>query len=204
MPRTGRLAQAAAVTHNIDQHVGLIAKQVQKSLRDAETRQLAVKIVSNRVDYRPARPGGTKVPMVEAWGQWFRIPDRSLSKPCPPRNDLCEIELIWNFVVENCRYVFDTTEIDVFTTAQHTLSAGGGDCDDMTVLFAALLKSVGFYVKARVISTPDNPNEWVHIYPMVGVPKSDPKQWITLDCTVTGAVPGWEYDNIAKTRDYNM
>jgi hypothetical protein len=203
MARTGRLAQSRHVTHNIDQHVGLIAKQVRKSLADAETRQLAVKIVSGKVEYRSAKPGGSKVPMVEAWGQWFEVPEENL-KPCPPRNDLCEVELIWNFVVKNCRYVFDTTDVDVFTTAEQTLKAGGGDCDDATVLFAALLKSVGFYVRARVISTPDNPDEWVHIYPLVGMPKSSPSHWLPLDCTVTGALPGWEYESIAKTRDYDL
>jgi hypothetical protein len=201
MARTGRVPQSQHVTHNIDQHVGLIAKQVAKSLRDAETRQLAVKIVSNKVEYRAARPGGSKVPMVQAWGDWYLVQEVA---SCPPRNDLCEIELIWNFIVRNCRYVFDTTDVDVFTTAQLTLEAGGGDCDDMTVLFAALLKSVGFQVRARVISTRDNPHEWVHIYPMVGIPKDSPSKWLPLDCTVTGALPGWEYENIAKTRDYAL
>jgi len=201
MARVGRVPQSRHVTHNIDQHVALIAKQVQKSLRDAETRQLAVKIVSNKVEYRPARPGGTPIPMVQAWGDWYPVEE---VRSCPPRNDLCEIELIWNFVVRNVRYVYDTTNVDVFTTAEATLEAGGGDCDDMTVLFAALLKSVGFQVRARVISTPDSPDEWVHIYPMVGISKDNPTQWMPLDATVTGALPGWQYDHIAKIRDYDL
>jgi len=203
MPRLGRLPQSRHVTVNIDQHVGLIERQLKKSLADAETRQLAIKIVSGKVVWRSPRKGAAEVPMVEAWGGWYNVPEDNL-KPCPPRVDLCEIEMIWNFIVENCRYVFDTTNVDVFSTAQATLEAGGGDCDDATVLFAALLMSVGFQVKARVISTPDSPDEWVHIYPLVGLPKAGPKHWIPLDCTVTGSQPGWEYDQIAKVRDYNF
>lgn len=172
-----------------------------KSLADAETRQLAVKIVSSRATWRKPNPGAEEVPMVEAWGDWYLMPPYP---PCPPREDLCEIEMIWAFVVMNVRYVFDTTNVDVFSTTQATLEAGGGDCDDMQVVFASLLMSVGFTVKARVISTPDNPDEWVHIYPLVGFPKTNPKHWIPLDATVTGSQVGWEYDHIAKVRDYNF
>jgi hypothetical protein len=39
---------------------------------------------------------------------------------------------------------------------------------------------------------------------MVGCPKDKPKQWIPLDITVNGAYPGWQYEGIGKTRDYEM
>lgn len=195
--------QRILTTSNIDQHVGQIARQLHKSLDDAETRQLAVKIVSHKVKWRSERTGGPELPMVEAWGEWFYWGDPS-AQPCPPRVDLCEIELIWNFVVSNCRYVYDITNVDVFTTAEQTLKAGGGDCDDSTVLFGALLMAIGFSVRARVISTKESPNEWVHIYPMVGIPKDNPTQWMPLDCTVTAALPGWQYESVAKIRDYEM
>jgi hypothetical protein len=189
------VAQRTLVTHNINQHVGLIIGQTKKSLKDAETRQLAVKIVSDKTTLR----NGT--PMIKAWGQWFKADHLAT---CPPRVDLCEIESVWNFVVQNVRYVYDTTNVDVFVTAEETLDAGGGDCDDFTILFAALLMSIGFQVRARVISTPEAPNEWVHIYPLVGIPKDNPTDWMPLDATVTGSKPGWEYEDIAKTRDYNF
>lgn len=78
------------------------------------------------------------------------------------------------------------------------------NCDDATIAFATLLGSLGFRVAARVISTNDDPNTWVHIYPLVGCSKDDPRKWIPLDITVDGAKPGWEYGNIAKSRDYMM
>jgi transglutaminase-like putative cysteine protease len=77
-------------------------------------------------------------------------------------------------------------------------------CDDQTILLAALLKSIGFFVKGRVISTRDNPDEWVHVYAVVGMPKDNPKKWVPLDPTFSGATPGWQYPGIAKYVDYDL
>ena len=38
----------------------------------------------------------------------------------------------------------------------------------------------------------------------VGLPKDNPTGWVPLDITVSGAVPGWEYEEIAKYRDYML
>lgn len=76
------------------------------------------------------------------------------------------------------------------------------NCDDAAIAFATLLGSIGFRVLGRVISTSKDPNAWVHIYPLVGVPKEDPKQWIPLDITVEGSTPGWEYEDIGQYVDY--
>jgi hypothetical protein len=187
-------------TNSIDEHVGVIKQQVTKSLKDPETRQLAVKIVSDRVQW--VKRGGKDVPVLRAWGQDFKPAG---GKECPPRVDACEITKVWNFLTANCRYVFDVTYVDTFATLQYTLDAGGGDCDDATIAFAALLGSIGFRVAARVISTQAAPEQWVHIYPMVAIPKDgQPEGWVPLDITVTGAVPGWEYGEIAKYRDYML
>lgn len=187
------------VTNGIDEHVGVIKEQLDKSLRDPETRRLAVQIVSDR--YQLVNRGGREYPIVRAWGEEFRAPGGAA---CPPRDDRCEITKIWNFLVLNVRYVFDQTNVDQFATLKYTLSMGGGDCDDATIAFAALLGALGFKVCARVISTTKAPNQWVHIYPMVGLPKDNPTGWVPLDITVSGAVPGWEYGEIAKYRDYVM
>jgi hypothetical protein len=187
-------------TNSIDEHVGVIKQQVQKSLRDPETRQLAVKIVSDRVQW--VKRGGKNTPVIRAWGQDYQPAGGAA---CPPRTDSCEITKVWNFLIANVRYVFDVTYVDTFATLQYTLDAGGGDCDDATIAFAALLGSIGYRVAARVISTADNPDQWVHIYPMVAIPKDgQPEGWVPLDITVTGAVPGWEYESIGKYRDYML
>lgn len=196
MPRTEH-----HTTSSLDSHVGFIKRQVDRSMRDGETRQLAVKIVSNAYEWVTNPKTGDPVPVVEAWGMNFIAPDGS---PIMARNERGEVNKIWDFMVLNVRYVYDPTDIDTFATLKHTLESGGGDCDDTTIAFAALLGSLGFRVIARVVSTNDNPDEWVHIYPMVGLPKDGPTKWLALDMTVAGVRPGWEYPDIARKRDFEL
>jgi len=194
------------ITKNLDEHVALIRRQVKRGLRDAEARQLAVKIVSNKAELRSARHPLTgrvqELPMIKAWGKWFLAPNMP---QCPPKDEECEINRLWEFVVLNVRYVYDPLEVDFFATAKQTLMAGGGDCDDVTILFATLAEAIGFPAAARVISTPDNPDEWVHVYVLIGHNSKDhPKWWIPLDPTVAGAKPGWQYPDIARHADFPL
>ncbi len=192
---------ARGFSKDLDQHVGYIKRQVDRSIRDGEARNLAVALVSDSYDYAADRRTGKEVAVVRAYGKTFYAPRGA---PCAPRDELCEVNKIWDFLVLNCRYVYDPAEIDTFATLRETLLAGGGDCDDATIAFATLLGSIGFRVIARVISTEDAPDVWVHIYPKVGLTKDNPVEWMTLDITVDGATPGWEYEGIAKYRDIQL
>jgi hypothetical protein len=187
-------------TQDLDDHVAIIKRQVDRSMLDGQTRQLAVKIVSGVYD-TVVDGRGRSERVIRAWDRQFRAPE---GKICKTRDEECEIERIWDFMVLNCRYVYDPVDIDTFATLKETLDAGGGDCDDTTIAFAALLGSIGFHVVGRVVSTKDNPSQWVHIYPMVGLPKDDPTAWVPLDMTVEGVKPGWQFPNIAETRDYAL
>ena len=59
-------------TNTLDQHVALIKGQVDKSMKDGELRQLAVKIVSGTVDHARDPHTGETVPIISAYGQPFR------------------------------------------------------------------------------------------------------------------------------------
>lgn len=186
---------------SIEDHVSKIIEMKDKSMKDPEVRQLAVKIVSGSYVWKPDPRTGKNQPYINAWGKSFRA---TTGDACPPRDDGCEIMKIWNFIVLNVRYVYDPLHTDTFCTAKVTLEAGGGDCDDLTIVFASLLEAIGFHVRCRVISVPDDPANWVHIYPMVGVGKDDPAQWAPLDVTVAGYQPGQEWPDIAKHLDFDM
>lgn len=191
---------AHAVTHNdLTEHVGYIKSMVDRSIREGGGRKLALQIVNDVYDVEVDPRTGKEVRVVRAWGKTFLAPPGDV---CRPKLDECEIDKIWDFMVLNCRYVFDPADIDTFATLKETLLSGGGDCDDAAIAFATLLGSIGFRVLGRVISTSKDPNAWVHIYPLVGVPKEDPKQWIPLDITVEGSTPGWEYEDIGQYVDY--
>jgi hypothetical protein len=183
---------------SIEHHVALINEMTHKSVRDPELRQLAVKIVSGSYVWRRNPRTGKEEPYLKAWDMFFLAPG---TDQCAPRDGECELLKIWNFVVLNFRYVYDPADVDTFATAKKSLEAGGGDCDDATILFCALLKAIGFECQARVISVSSDPENWVHIYPMVGLPKDEPTQWWALDMTVEGYQPGDEFPDIGKILD---
>ena len=201
MPAARRTPQQLSSSPDIDHHVALIQRMVAKSMKDGETRQLAVRIVSGAFDYVQDPATGQDVAVVEGYGRNFRAPT---GPPCASRDERCEVDKMWDFVVLNFRYVYDPAEVDTFATARESLLAGGGDCDDAVILFSALLGMIGFRMVGRVISTKADPETWVHIYPLVGMTKDDPSTWLPLDMTVEGATPGWEYEEIANSRDYVM
>ncbi len=189
------------VSRSIQEHVAMIRETKNIGAKDPEIRQLAVKIVSSSYVWRQDPRTGKTAPFIKAWNKWFPC---SKGDVCPPRDDTCEIVKIWDFVVRNVRYVYDPNTVDVFAVSKVTLEIGGGDCDDLTIVFCNLLEAVGFYTAARVISTPEEPENWVHIYPLVGMPKDDPRSWLPLDATVAGYKPGDEWPRIAKQLDFKM
>ncbi len=185
---------------NLAEMVKLIREQVERGLADGEARQLAVRIVSGKFEQTRDR-NGNLVETVRGWGKNYLAPPGEV---CKSRDAECEIEKIWDFLVLNCRYVYDTLDRDVYATLRESLDAGGGDCDDGDIGFATLLGHLGFHVKARVISELGAPEEPVHTYPLVGLPKDNPSKWVPLDMTVPGALPGWEYPDRAKVWDFDL
>lgn len=202
--RSGRLRRKLIdvwQTNDLEEHVSLIKRQVDRSVADSDTQRLAVKIVSGKAD-RWVTHRGQRWPIVEAWGEGFVLPSAAQA-PCRMRDDWCEVVAIWNFWVANVRYVFDPSAYDLFCTAEYTLRAGGGDCDDSTIGLCALLKCIGFEgVAARVISV--SGTKWEHVYALVGLPKDPPRDWYPLDPTVEGVHPGWQFDRIAEVRDFYL
>lgn len=183
--------------------MAVIQRQCQRSLRDPELRQLAVKIVSGSYEYSKHPRSGRSVPTIRAFGKDFLAPDAN--DFCPANDAECEIRLLWDFVTKNVRYVYDPDNVDFFATAKYTLLAGGGDCDDYTILFGGLGGSIGFKRVGRVVAIDDAPSEWAHVYPMLGVcSKANPTHWVPLDATIEGSYPGWQYEGIVAHRDYPL
>jgi len=179
--------------------MALIERQVKRSLRDPGTRQLAVAIVSGVREYARDPRTGKQVPVVSAWGRYYRAPEVE----CPARDEACEIEAIWDFVVMNVRYVLDIADVDTYSDVKATLEVGGGDCDDFTIVFAALLKALGYSVQARVISI--DGRSWAHIYPLCVLPKGGtPRYVLPLDATEDGKEPGWEFKGAKKKQDFDL
>lgn len=118
------------------------------------------------------------------------------------RDWMAEVQAIYAFVRANVRYGHDIREVDTYQSPLRTLQAHHGDCDDMSILIAALAKIAGYPVKLRVIRTTTS-DDWNHIYTVIGVPPMDPKKWVPLDASVAKEA-GWEApaSMIAAKKDF--
>lgn len=104
---------------------------------------------------------------------------------CGPVAFGCFVRKIYDFVKARMRYVPDTHEVEEITApwvhARRFLSEGAsyGDCDDFSVVEAALLKSVGVPVRLTVIASPKHGGFYDHVRAEANVAG----QWIPLETT---------------------
>lgn len=124
-----------------------------------------------------------------------------VTRGCPPRNDLCELKSIYDFVRMNVRYTGDVSMKDTFQSPWRTFQMVGGDCDDHVGANACLAIENGFQAKARITS--NTGESWDHIYCLAGVPKHAPRKWVILDTTL----PGDRFNqqpHFEKHRDFDL
>lgn len=121
---------------------------------------------------------------------------RAVAKKCggkwcvAEKDYLGEVEAVYGAVRNNVRYVRDTFNADLFQSPMRTMQFRSGDCDDFSILIAALLQSIGYPVRFRVIRTRGS-SDWNHIYNMVGLPPRAPRKWVPVDGSVGYGV-GWQ------------
>ncbi len=105
----------------------------------------------------------------------------------PDRRDRTEIaRAIYNYIVGSIAYVHDPHGVEQIQSARATLYYRTGDCDDMSVLSAALLGSLGVPVRFVVIGTnPQKPEAFTHIYVEYLIHGG---QWIAFDPVIEDGV----------------
>lgn len=186
----------------LEEHVALIRRQIDTSLGDPATRFLAGAIVAGNFDSMVDPRTGGHVPVVPYHGRWYRGASdwASARAVCGMRDYACEVTAIWNFIVLNIRYTQDQDGEDTYQTLRASLEMGAGDCDDMTIAFASLLKAVGFeQMEACIVSLQGD--TWDHIYPRVKLPGG---RWMALDATERGKLPGWEFGRPAAKQTFRL
>jgi transglutaminase-like putative cysteine protease len=80
---------------------------------------------------------------------------------------LGEAMAVHAFVRDNIRYVRDVRGVETLHTAEQILDQRAGDCDDKTVLVAALLETIGH--KTRLVAVGMTPGTYCHVYPEVNI-----------------------------------
>jgi hypothetical protein len=182
--RAGRRTTAKTRVHakkrmTIDERVDILRDVGHRSLQDPAMRKLALQI----------------------------------TKHCQARDAGCEAKAIYDWVRKNIRYTGDIGPhhhgrkgvyegVDLFQGPSRTVEFGGGDCDDHSLLVCNLAIANGFACTYRITGPSKSPNDdWSHIYPMLGMPKNDPKKLLALDTTLPGNMFGREAP-YGKKRDY--
>lgn len=98
-----------------------------------------------------------------------------------------EMIAIHNWVRDNIRYTRDVAGQETLLPPEETaFNSKAGDCDDMSVLEAALLGSVGFDTRFKTIGV--TPDRFSHVY--LEAKLND--QWVPLDPIMKDKPAGWE------------
>ncbi len=113
--------------------------------------------------------------------------DILLARGVAAKDYLGEIDALFRWVQRHVRYTKDPFRIEVLHSARRMLELQAGDCDDMTIVLGALVKSVGHPVRI-VLTGPDGrrPDLFSHIY----LEARHHDQWIPLDATMPYGM-GW-------------
>jgi transglutaminase-like putative cysteine protease len=87
----------------------------------------------------------------------------SLVKGLQPKDYWGEASAIHAFVRDRIRYVRDIRGVETLHTAEQILAQGQGDCDDKSILAAALLEAVGARTQLKAVGF--NQKSYCHVYP---------------------------------------
>jgi len=99
-----------------------------------------------------------------------------------PKQEVEQALAIAEWVQENIYYVHEGRE--TFQKPATTLRLLAGDCDDFTVLIAAMLGTVGIRNKLCILKIN---GRWAHIFPVAVVVQDGETHRLTLDATLNKA-----------------
>jgi hypothetical protein len=85
-----------------------------------------------------------------------------LTNSLPSKDFEGETYAIFNYVKGVTRYVHDIRDIDTLHEAATILDIKAGDCDDMSILLAALLLAIGH--ELQFIALSQHPPQWSHVW----------------------------------------
>lgn len=116
---------------------------------------------------------------------------RTIVKSCPAKDYVCEATALQQYVQRTIRYTRDINDVEQIQFPEQTLSMGTGDCDDMSILLAALAESVGFPSRFAAIGL--SGQGFSHVLTQLMIPGSGwvSAEVIPIDANNTAAALGW-------------
>lgn len=110
----------------------------------------------------------------------------SITQAVPGKDYSGEVRSIFNWVKANIKYTRDPYGVELVQDVWSTIKRGRADCDDFSILIAAMGEVMGNPARFVTVSTrPDK--EPCHVYPELNTRG----RWTALDVTVAGSSPGW-------------
>lgn len=115
----------------------------------------------------------------------------SLVRDLPQYDKIGEIKALHAFVRDAIRYTGDIRGVETLQTPKATLELGVGDCDDKSLLLAALLLAIN--LPARFVAIGMNGGDLSHVLVEVRYGKG----WMPLE-TIRPVAAGWYPPNVTK------
>lgn len=105
-----------------------------------------------------------------------------------------QIRALQGWVQSNIRYIQDPADdtggVELVQTPQYTLQQTAGDCDDQSVLMAAMLSAIGHPARFVAVGFGGGPLSHVLVQTKVGNTGNDAQDWTTAE-TILPKPLGW-------------
>jgi transglutaminase-like putative cysteine protease len=107
-----------------------------------------------------------------------------------------QVRAVQQWVMHNIRYLRDHVSAETLIDPVLLLQTKAGDCDDHSMLVAALLMSIGFVCRFQAIGSTD-PNNFEHVYTEVKLGRS----WVSVETTENVDL-GWQPFAVVRITRY--
>ena len=169
----------------------------------------------NLLGYRESLAGGD-LGTIQTIRVMRKLVDQAVSDPefvrhaielvrnVPEHDENGEIFALYSFVHDYIRYTKDPVTKEVLVPPKELLRRRAGDCDDTSMLIAALAIALGYPARLVTISAnPEHPNDFSHIYPEVELPPGS-GSWVALDVARPGAQFGLSPASYFRKRAWSL
>lgn len=113
--------------------------------------------------------------------------------------NLTEIDAVLAWVKRNIEFRGENAE--TLQSPIVTLQLRAGDCDDHSILIAAMMRSLGYNVQFKTVAASrQDPTQFSHVYVVAQDKRTG--AWKALDSTVPGSFAGWEPPRIYRSKTY--
>ena len=102
------------------------------------------------------------------------------------RDYAAQAQAVYNWIVQNIAFVRDPVGTDLYMTPDVILHTGAGDCDDLAILFATFMESLGHPAGFLAIREPGSPT-YNHVIAITRIGS----RWICADCSMPSAGLGY-------------